>query len=52
MSTNIIAVIGTVVFFILYLVIGIPIIIASYLVQGVRMGVSFFGETMKEYMGS
>lgn len=52
MNTTILAVIASIVFWLLYIVFGIPIIIFSYLIEGVREGISFFKEIMREHLGS
>lgn len=52
MNTNIIAGIATIVFFLLFVTFGIPIIVVSYLVEGVKEGISFFEEIMTEYLRS
>lgn len=51
-NTNIIAGIATIVFFLLFVAFGIPIIIVSYLVQGVKEGILFFEEIMTEFLRS
>ena len=49
MSTTIIAVISTITFFLLYVFLGVPIIIFSYLLEGVKSGIEFFMEVMRSY---